>query len=120
MRRLTAQQAAERDDSIGLLRLRNCAGGGGNLPRSGHPHDIHILSLNAAPVQAVERITVPHTIYAWKQDPQQRDLALAAQTRNREALQSAFHRGLAALGYKRDVEGNGSFLLGWWDDLHDK
>lgn len=84
------------------------------------PRVAAVLRGDAPPVQAVERITVPHTIYAWKQDPQQRDLALAAQTRNREALQSAFHRGLAALGYERDVEGNGSFLLGQWDDLHDK
>ena len=31
---------------------------------------------------------------------------------NREALESAFRRGLAVVGYERDEQGNGSFLLG--------
>ncbi len=63
-----------------------------------------------------ERITVPHTIYQWKQDPQNRSLAEQVQTKNREALESAFDRGLSVVGYERDAEGNGSFLLGAWDD----
>jgi predicted GNAT superfamily acetyltransferase len=62
-----------------------------------------------------ERVTVPADIYSWKQHPQQRGLALEAQRRNREALQSAFQRGLAVLGYERDPQGNGSFLLGDWN-----
>jgi predicted GNAT superfamily acetyltransferase len=66
--------------------------------------------------EIVERITVPHTIYQWKQDPQQRSLAQQLQTANREALQSAFDRGLSVLGYERDAEGNGTFLLGAWKD----
>jgi len=66
--------------------------------------------------EIIERITVPHTIYEWKQDPQRRSLAEQVQTSNREALQSAFDRGLSVIGYERDAEGNGAFLLGRWND----
>lgn len=62
-----------------------------------------------------ERVTVPADIYEWKQNPQQRGLALEVQRRNREAMQSAFQRGLAVLGYERDPHGDGSFLLGHWN-----
>jgi predicted GNAT superfamily acetyltransferase len=68
----------------------------------------------AQPIDVIERITVPHTIYQWKQDPQQRSLAQALQSSNREALESAFRRGLAVIGYERDAQGNGTFLLGPW------
>ena len=73
-----------------------------------------ILRGEAQPIEVIERITVPHAIYQWKQDAQQRNLALALQTRNREALESAFRRGLAVIGYERDPQGDGTFLLGEW------
>jgi predicted GNAT superfamily acetyltransferase len=72
----------------------------------------------AQPIEVIERVTVPHTIYQWKQDPQQRSLAQALQSRNREALESAFRRGLAVIGYERDAQGNGTFLLGPWKQPH--
>jgi predicted GNAT superfamily acetyltransferase len=68
-------------------------------------------------IEVIERITVPHPIYQWKQDAQQRSLALALQSSNREALQSAFQRGLAVVGYERDAQGNGNFLLGPWPEV---
>ncbi|HXC96266.1 MAG TPA: GNAT family N-acetyltransferase [Edaphobacter sp.] len=71
-----------------------------------------ILRGEAQPIEVVERVTVPHAIYQWKQDAQQRSRALAVQTANRDALESAFRRGLTVIGYERDTEGNGSFLLG--------
>jgi len=74
----------------------------------------------APPIEVIERVTVPHTIYQWKQDAQQRSLARALQTSNREALESAFHRGLAVIGYEVDAQGNGSFLLGPWKEASDK
>ncbi len=55
---------------------------------------------------------VPAEVYVWKGDPLQRERALALQTRNREALQRAFARGLAAIGYERDADGSGRYLLG--------
>lgn len=73
-----------------------------------------LLCGEAQPMQVVERVTVPHAIYQWKQDAQQRGLAQALQTGNREALESAFHRGLAVVGYERNAEGDGCFLLGPW------
>ncbi len=74
----------------------------------------------APPIEVIERVTVPHTIYQWKQDAQQRSLARALQSSNREALESAFHRGLAVIGYEVDAQGNGSFLLGPWKEASDK
>ena len=63
-------------------------------------------------VDVVERVAVPAEIYSWKADPQQRHRALETQDQNRRSLESAFERGLAAIGYERDSAGNGSFLLG--------
>jgi predicted GNAT superfamily acetyltransferase len=76
----------------------------------------NLLRGEPQPAQIVERVTVPHTIYQWKQDPQQRSLARTLQSNNREALESAFHRGLAVIGYERDAQGNGSYLLGNWKE----
>jgi predicted GNAT superfamily acetyltransferase len=62
-------------------------------------------------VKPVVTIAVPALIYEWKTDPATRDRALTTQLANREQFLSAFGRGLAVLGYKRDPEGDGSFLL---------
>jgi predicted GNAT superfamily acetyltransferase len=82
--------------------------------RSRHVADL--LRGEPQPQQVLERITVPHTIYQWKQDAQQRSLARTLQSDNRLALESAFQRGLAVVGYERDTQGNGSFLLGFWNN----
>ncbi|MEO6802347.1 MAG: GNAT family N-acetyltransferase [Granulicella sp.] len=58
------------------------------------------------------RVAVPAAISLWKQNPDQRTLAVDLQTSNRIALQSAFAGGLAILDYERDAEGNGTYLLG--------
>jgi predicted GNAT superfamily acetyltransferase len=79
------------------------------------PRVTSLLRGETQPVQIIERVTVPQAIYQWKQDPQQRTLAQALQTRNREALEAAFHRGLAVVGYELDASGNGCFLLGLWN-----
>jgi len=73
------------------------------------------LGGDAEPTEILERVTVPHAIYQWKQDPEKRLLAQQLQTSNRETLQSAFERGLSVVGYERDSEGNGNFLLGLWN-----
>jgi predicted GNAT superfamily acetyltransferase len=80
------------------------------------PRVTSVLQGEATPIEAVERVTVPHTIYQWKQDPAMRDQAQQVQTNNRVSLQAAFQRGLAVVGYERDSEGNGSFLLGPWSE----
>jgi predicted GNAT superfamily acetyltransferase len=75
-----------------------------------------ILGGGLEPKEAIERITVPHAIYQWKQDSQTRSLAQELQRTNRKAFESAFSRGLAAVGYERDADGNGTFLLSRWID----
>ena len=59
-----------------------------------------------------ERITVPASIYEWKAIERDRERALAVQLENRRRFQQAFARGLAVLGFERDAEGNGIFVLG--------
>jgi predicted GNAT superfamily acetyltransferase len=63
-----------------------------------------------------EKAEVPARIYEWKANRADRDKAAAVQERNRNLLMSAFDRGLAVVGYERDEQGNGSFLLGKWDE----
>jgi predicted GNAT superfamily acetyltransferase len=59
-----------------------------------------------------ERITVPASIYEWKATERDRERALAVQLENRRRFQQAFSRGLAVVGFDRDAEGNGIFVLG--------
>ncbi|MGA7475299.1 MAG: GNAT family N-acetyltransferase [Candidatus Sulfotelmatobacter sp.] len=59
---------------------------------------------------------VPAQIYEWKGAPESRSVAQQLQERNREQFLRAFDDGLAVLGYERDSEGNGRFLLGNWDE----
>ncbi|HEV7676929.1 MAG TPA: GNAT family N-acetyltransferase, partial [Candidatus Angelobacter sp.] len=63
-----------------------------------------------------KKIEVPAQIYAWKASAAERNKAADVQKRNREQFLSAFSQGLVALGYERDAQENGSFLLGRWDE----
>ena len=65
-----------------------------------------------APFDAVKTITVPAEIYEWKASPAMKNRAKEVQERNREEFLAAFAGGLAVLGYERDEQGNGKFLLG--------
>ena len=60
------------------------------------------------------KINVPAEIYAWKsaKDPR----ASEVQSRNRELFQQYFKSGLSVVGYERDAAGNGTFLLGHWNE----
>lgn len=61
-------------------------------------------------------IEVPAQIYDWKAAPETRNNAQQVQERNRDEFLRAFCDDLAVLGYERDAEGNGKFLLGEWDE----
>jgi len=61
-------------------------------------------------------IQVPAEIYEWKSDVSSRQKALAVQQANREQFIGAFGEGLSVLGYERDGNGEGRFLLGRWDE----
>ncbi len=63
-----------------------------------------------------KKISVPAQIYEWKASDIDRPKAAEVQRRNREEFLFSFGHGLAALGYERDAEGNGAFLLGRWDE----
>jgi predicted GNAT superfamily acetyltransferase len=76
-----------------------------------------LLEKNQSPQFAIEKtISVPAQIYAWKASDADRPKAAEVQKQNRQDFLSAFRQGLAALGYERDSAGNGSFLLGHWDE----
>jgi len=66
--------------------------------------------------RAESEIAVPAQVYGWKASPETRGKAQQVQERNREEFLRVFARELAVLGYERDVEGNGKFLLGRWDE----
>jgi predicted GNAT superfamily acetyltransferase len=80
------------------------------------PRVANVLRGEVQHPEIVERVIVPQAIYQWKQEIEQRGLAQALQISIREALQSAFYRGLAGVGYERDAEGNGCYLLGPWNE----
>jgi predicted GNAT superfamily acetyltransferase len=61
-------------------------------------------------------IEVPGQIYEWKSTPETRSKAKEVQERNRDEFIAAFAKEFAVLGYERDAEGNGKFLLGNWDE----
>jgi predicted GNAT superfamily acetyltransferase len=61
-------------------------------------------------------IPVPAEIYQWKANAATRRQAGEVQARNRATFQGAFESGFAVLGYERDQQGSGSFLLGSWDE----
>jgi predicted GNAT superfamily acetyltransferase len=76
-----------------------------------------LLADGKNPTAAVESsIEVPAQIYDWKSAPGTRARAQHVQERNREQFLRAFSKGLAVLGYERDAEHNGKFLLGHWDE----
>jgi predicted GNAT superfamily acetyltransferase len=76
-----------------------------------------LLSTGKHPEFAEEvRVEIPAEIYAWKKEPETRQKAAQLQLRNRGAFLAAFSRGLGCLGYERDAQDNGSFLLGRWDE----
>ena len=64
----------------------------------------------------VTTISVPARIYDWKASSATRNQAKEVQDRDREQFVKAFADGLAVLGYERDQQGNGKFLLGRWEE----
>ena len=69
-----------------------------------------------APADVLAKISVPAQIYAWKAAPESRSRAAEVQARNREQFLKSFRQGLSVIGYERDPEGNGAFLLGRWNE----
>jgi predicted GNAT superfamily acetyltransferase len=68
------------------------------------------------PIQSDSSIEVPAQIYDWKAASETRSKAQEVQEHNREQFLRAFGHGLAVIGYERDAQGNGKFLLGRWEE----
>jgi predicted GNAT superfamily acetyltransferase len=66
--------------------------------------------------EVLEQIDVPGKIYEWKASDDHRETARRIQSNNAAALEDAFARGHSVLGYRRNSDGDGSFLLGVWDE----
>lgn len=66
--------------------------------------------------ETLRTISVPAQIYEWKADPTTRERAREVQDCNRKDFLQAFSDGLAVLGYERDQQGAGKFLLGRWEE----
>ena len=66
--------------------------------------------------ETLKTISVPAQIYEWKSSPATRERAREVQGCNRKDFLQAFSDGLAVLGYERDGQGAGKFLLGRWEE----
>jgi predicted GNAT superfamily acetyltransferase len=66
--------------------------------------------------ETLKTISVPAQIYEWKASPATRERAREVQEWNRKDFLQAFSDGLAVLGYERDPQGDGKFLLGRWKE----
>jgi predicted GNAT superfamily acetyltransferase len=67
-------------------------------------------------VAPTRNISVPAAIYEWKASPATRDRAKDVLESNRKQFVESFRQGLSVVGYERDDQGNGRFLLGAWDE----
>ena len=62
------------------------------------------------------RIAVPAAIAEWKAAEEDRPRARSVHSRNRAEFLEAFSADLVVLGFERDEGGNGTYLLGYWDE----
>jgi predicted GNAT superfamily acetyltransferase len=75
-----------------------------------------VLAGESPVILPTEHVDVPAELAAWKSSDEDRSKARAVQAANADALESAFARGLAVIGYERTPQGDGRFLLGQWDE----
>jgi predicted GNAT superfamily acetyltransferase len=68
------------------------------------------------PIEIAERVTIPGEIYRWKAQAETRARAAEAQRQTRDRLQKLLGEGLSVVGYERAPNGDGSFLLGSWNE----
>jgi predicted GNAT superfamily acetyltransferase len=76
----------------------------------------NVLAGEQPEFEMLEQVNVPGHIYKWKASDTHRAEARRVQASNAAALEDAFARGHSVLGYQRSSEGDGSFLLGFWDE----
>ncbi|MBZ5524712.1 MAG: GNAT family N-acetyltransferase [Acidobacteriia bacterium] len=76
--------------------------------------------VNTVEIIPAKKIHVPAEIYAWRASAEDLPKAAHVLQRNRQEFIEAFSQGLAVTGYERDAAGNGTFLLGTWDENPDE
>jgi len=64
-------------------------------------------------------IRVPHQVAQWKTSAVDRHRAIELQAANRDSFLRAFRDGLAVIGFSRDAQGDGAYLLGRIAQDHD-
>ncbi len=67
-------------------------------------------------IEIAERVVIPGEIYQWKAQAETRARAAEVQRQTRERLQKLLGAGLSVVGYERAATGDGSFLLGSWNE----
>lgn len=75
-----------------------------------------LSSGNLPPAKAEVELAVPAQIYDWKASANDRAKAAQVQSEIREGFLQAFGSDLAVLDHRKDDVGNGTFLLGHWDE----
>jgi predicted GNAT superfamily acetyltransferase len=75
-----------------------------------------ILKGKKSEFKPAKSVSIPAQIYEWKAAPASRQRAKEVQDRIRDEFLEAFADRLAVLGYERDQEGDGRFLLGKWEE----
>jgi predicted GNAT superfamily acetyltransferase len=68
------------------------------------------------PGKTEQSIAVPAQVYEWKSAAETRDQAVQTQEHIRRQFAQAFSEGFVVLGYERDSQKNGKFLLGQWNE----
>ncbi len=69
------------------------------------------------PPEIQETIVVPKQVSEWKASATGVSRAMEVQARNRQRFLDAFARGLAVVGFRVDLEGNGAFELARTENL---
>jgi predicted GNAT superfamily acetyltransferase len=67
-------------------------------------------------IEVAERVEIPAEISEWKAEVETRRRAAEVQRRIRDLLQKHFGEGLKVVGYEREANGDGRFLLGKWSE----
>jgi predicted GNAT superfamily acetyltransferase len=73
-------------------------------------HAERVMAREPRTEKVLSKVSVPAQIYAWKAEGDKR--AKETQEMLRDALQTHFAEGLCVIGYDREVDGTGAFLIG--------
>lgn len=68
------------------------------------------------PFEPTGSVSVPAEIYEWKASASHRRQALELQALNAGLLETAFTCGYSVLGFERNEQGEGNYVLGVWDE----